>query len=992
MNKIWHTWLISLFITLLAGLVGMAAVCVAARQDEELARSQALADATDRGNAVKVAIDRALSSTYALSAMVRQGRGRLDDFETFARPLITYYPGVMSLQLAPGGVVQQIYPFKGNEKALGHNLLADPTRNKEAFIARNSGQMTLAGPFPLVQGGIGAVGRLPVFLSPDKHSAPVFWGFAIALLRFPDVLHSAGLNWLSQRGYRYSLWRQHPDTRQVQILATSEHIPPTLNDPVHYQINMPNGTWLLDVQPRDGWHNQQRIAINSLLVLVISGLLGWLAWQMVELRRRRAELALLVALRTRALEQETSDREAAEHTALSETMRQAALLQTASDGIHILDEHGRLTEYSPSFASMLGYDMEEMRQFVLADWDREIPPEQLQQLIRDSGTHGQRFESRHRRKDGSLLDVEINAKTVTIGGRPYLYASARDISERKHAEQLLRIAATAFEAQEGMVVTDCHTVILRVNGAFSRITGYTADEVVGRKISLLQSGRHDSAFYQRLWQSLQELGAWQGEIWNRRKNGEIYPEWLSISAVLGDDGSVSHYVATMSDITQRKAAEDKIKRLAFYDPLTQLPNRRLLQDRLQMALEHSLHHQQTGALLFIDLDNFKTLNDTLGHDMGDRLLQEVALRLNDCLRPGDTVARLGGDEFVVMLESLDSEAAQAAQLARGIGQQILEALARPYPMLDGMHHSTCSMGAVLFDGEASSVEELLKRADLAMYQAKAAGRNTLRFFDPEMQQAVTARAELEAALRRGLQQQEFVLYYQPQVDADGHISGAEALLRWQRPEHGLVGPVSFIPLAEESGLIVPLGEWVLHTACHQLAEWAENPATARLELAVNVSARQFHQAGFVDMVRNALRLSGAPAQRLKLELTESLLLQDVDDTIHKMNTLKQDGVCFSLDDFGTGYSSLSYIKRLPLDQLKIDQSFVRDIDSNVNDVSIIRTIVALASSMQLQVIAEGVETASQRAFLLQQHCYAFQGYLFGRPMPITDFLQLLQDR
>nr|WP_255496651.1 EAL domain-containing protein [Aquitalea sp. LB_tupeE] len=895
----------------------------------------------------------------------------------------------MSLQLAPGGVVRQIYPLKGNEKAIGHNLLADPARNKEAFMARDSGQMTLAGPFTLVQGGMGAVGRMPVFLNHERGVPPVFWGFAIALVRFPDVLQNAGLDWLPRRGYRYSLWRQHPDSHQIQVLATSEPKAVTLDDPVHYTIDMPNGTWTLDVEPRDGWRNPRHMGSNTLLVMLISGLLGWLAWQMGELRRNRAELALLVALRTRALEQETSDREAAEHAALAETMRQAALLQTASDGIHILDEEGRLTECSPSFAAMLGYSTAEMHALCLQDWDSTVSTGELQRLLHDTSGDGVRVETRHRRKDGTMIDVEVNAKPVTIAGRLYVYASARDISERKHAEQLLRIAATAFEAQEGMVVTDCHTTILRVNGAFSKITGYAADEVVGQKISLLQSGRHDAAFYQRMWQSLQELGAWQGEIWNRRKNGEVYPEWLSISAVLAEDGSVSHYVGTMSDITQRKAAEDKIKRLAFYDPLTQLPNRRLLMDRLQMALEVCQHHLRTGALLFIDLDNFKTLNDTLGHDKGDRLLQEVAQRLNGCLRPGDTVARLGGDEFVLMLEGLHSDPAQAVLQTRAIGQHILEALAQPYSMLGDLHHNTCSMGAVLFNGHDSSVEELLKRADLAMYQAKGAGRNTLRFFDPEMQEAVSARAELESALRRGLQQQEFQLYYQPQVDADGHITGAEALLRWQRPEFGLVGPASFIPLAEECGLIVPLGEWVLDTACRQLAAWAADPATAGLELAVNVSARQFHQNSFVEMVRTALMRSGAPPHRLKLELTESLLLQDVDDTVRKMKLLKQDGVCFSLDDFGTGYSSLAYIKRLPLDQLKIDQSFVRDIDSDSNDVSIIRTIVALAGSMQLQVIAEGVETASQRHFLLEQHCRAFQGYLFGRPMPVDQFMALL---
>uniref|UniRef100_A0A8W7PRF7 PAS domain-containing protein n=1 Tax=Anopheles coluzzii TaxID=1518534 RepID=A0A8W7PRF7_ANOCL len=339
----------------------MSVVYFTARQDENIARSQALADASDRGNAVRVAIDRALSSTYALGAMVRQGRGQLDEFDTFARPLIIYYPGVMSLQLAPAGVVQQIYPLKGNEKAIGHNLLADPARNKEAFMARDTGQMTLAGPFPLLQGGIGAVGRLPIFIGRDKNGKPHFWGFAIALVRFPDVLQSAGLDWLPQRGYQYRLWRRHPDTGQVQIMAGADSRSTALNDPVHYHINMPNGIWTLDVQPQDGWSNQHRIVINSTLVLLISFLLGWLAWQMLELRRHRAELALLVALRTDALAQETSDRQAAEHAALAETMRQAALLQTASDGIHILDENARLTEFSDSFASMLGQSQQDQR-------------------------------------------------------------------------------------------------------------------------------------------------------------------------------------------------------------------------------------------------------------------------------------------------------------------------------------------------------------------------------------------------------------------------------------------------------------------------------------------------------------------------------------------------------------------------------------------------------------------------------------------------------
>jgi len=803
------------------------------------------------------------------------------------------------------------------------------------------------------------------------------------------VLQHANLEWLSQHGYQYRLWRQHPDTHQVQIIASSLSDKQVLEDPVHFELRMPNGIWTLDVEPVYGWQNRPKLLSNSLLVFLISCLLGWLAKQMVELRQHRAELALLVALRTKALEQETTERHAAESVAVTEIRRQAALLQTASDGIHVLDEAGNLTEFSPSFAAMLGYEAHELQYMNVRQWDAQIAPEQMQDYIHDCIMHGRQFETRHRRKDGSLIDVEINAKGLEMAGQHYLFASSRDISERKQAEQLLRIAATAFESQEGMVVTDQDTVILQVNRSFTQITGYNSEDVVGRKISLLQSGRHDTDFYRQLWRSLQQRGSWQGEIWNRRKNGEIYPEWLSISAVQGADGSVTNFVGTMSDITLRKASEDKIKRLAFYDALTQLPNRRLLLDRLEMALILSARQHCAGALLFIDLDNFKTLNDTLGHDMGDQLLQAVAQRLNACVRESDTVARLGGDEFVVMLEGLNPLLQQAAQQTREVGQKILATLSQPYPLSDGPHHSTASLGAVLFQGQSSPVEELLKRADLAMYQAKGAGRNTMRFFDPQMQEAVTLRAEMESDLRNGLQQHEFVLYYQPQVDAAGLIKGAEALLRWKHPRHGMVSPASFIPLAEETGLIIPLGEWVLRTACQQLAQWAMHPETAALTLAVNVSARQFHQSGFVNMVLDILRETAAPTQQLKLELTESVLLQDVDDTIAKMHILKSHGVGFSLDDFGTGYSSLSYIKRLPLDQLKIDQSFVRDIDQHSRDVSIIRTIVALADSMQLQVIAEGVETVVQRDFLLQQRCKAFQGYLFGKPVSIRDFMQLL---
>ena len=440
---------------------------------------------------------------------------------------------------------------------------------------------------------------------------------------------------------------------------------------------------------------------------------------------------------------------------------------------------------------------------------------------------------------------------------------------------------------------------------------------------------------------------------------------------------------------ERMATEQEIRSLAFYDPLTHLPNRRLLLERLRHAMIGSGRTGRVGALLFIDLDNFKTLNDTLGHDMGDLLLQQVAGRLVHCIREGDTVARLGGDEFVVMLEGPWQELGDAATQTEAIGRKILGALNAPYDLAGKRHQSTSSIGVTLFEDHHHTIDELMKRADLAMYNAKTSGRNTLRFFDPHMQTVVSTRAALEDDLREGLALGQFVLYYQSQRDVSGRVTGAEVLLRWNHPRRGVVAPNDFIPLTEETGLIIPLGAWVLERACAQLAAWSSAPHTAHLSIAVNISVRQFRQPEFVDQLRAVLGASGADPRRLKLELTESLLLENVEEIIGKMQALKRQGVCFSLDDFGTGYSSLSYLKRLPLDQLKIDQSFVRDLPADSNDAAIASTILALAHHMGLNVIAEGVETEEQRAFLASIGCRAFQGYLFGRPVPLAQFHLLL---
>lgn len=457
-------------------------------------------------------------------------------------------------------------------------------------------------------------------------------------------------------------------------------------------------------------------------------------------------------------------------------------------------------------------------------------------------------------------------------------------------------------------------------------------------------------------------------------------------------GDLAFGIGALRTRAERTKAEQRIEHLAFYDPLTELPNRRLLMDRLRQAMSGSMRSQQTCALLFVDLDNFKMLNDTCGHDVGDQLLTEVARRLTTCIREGDTISRLGGDEFVVMLVGLSEHASEAAAQAKAIGEKVLSTLNQPYAIGGQVRHSTASIGATLFMGNESSVDEPLKQADIAMYQAKSAGRNTLRFFDPDMQAALAARAELEAALRQGIDQRQFVLHYQAQVRGRYNIVGAEALIRWHHPTHGLVAPDQFIPLAEETGLILPIGQWVLEEACTQLASWAHDPRYRDLHLAVNVSARQFRQEDFVDQVRNALERAGAPATHLKLELTESLVLDNITDSINKMHVLKKLGVNFSMDDFGTGYSSLSYLTRLPLHQLKIDQSFVHNLPDSQNDAVVAQAIITLANSLGLEVIAEGVETEAQRQFLDQHGCPICQGYLFSKPVPTDQFIHLLQNQ
>ena len=702
------------------------------------------------------------------------------------------------------------------------------------------------------------------------------------------------------------------------------------------------------------------------------------------------------------LQSSNAERDRIEQALRSAESRARALLENLGVGVIVMDENGIIEACNPAADEIFGHSPNEIIgrnvRMLIPESDRDRHDAALKRyretgkpLTLESGESaiiGVTTEMNALRKDGSTFPIAIKVTEVNIEERRLFLASVRDISARKRNEEDLRIAATAFETREGILITDLNHVILKVNRTFTQLTGYSMEEAVGRTPAMLKSGRHDEAFHADMWEVIHRDKYWQGEVWSRRKNGEIYPISLTTTAVTDADDRVTHYVSVFSDITLRRKSEEEIHRLAFYDPLTGLPNRSLLQDRLQQALNNSARRRKYGALLFIDLDNFKILNDTKGHNIGDLLLMEAARRLQGCVRDTDTVARLGGDEFVVMLEEMDEDGAKAAAASREIAEKLLVLMRQPFTLQEFEYHSSCSIGISLFLGNATSMDDLFKHADNAMYQAKTQGRNTICFFDPGMQAELVIRTAMAEDLRMALPNNQFRLYYQIQVNGRDAM-GAEALLRWQHPLRGLVSPVKFIPVAEESGLIVQIGEWVLKSACLQLRAWQGNPLTHHLQIAVNVSARQFRQPDFVSRVISIFEETGANPLKLKMELTESLMLENVASCIEKMQALRAIGVRFSVDDFGTGHSSLSYLKRLPLQQIKIDQGFVRDITTDPSDAAIVQTIIGMARNLGLDVIAEGVETEEQRAFLEQHGCDDYQGYLFSRPVPLEAFEDLL---
>lgn len=926
--------------------------------------------ATNHAFLIRDSLDQALTLNYSFAAMVRLGKGSTKRFDDAAKELLPYFDSVSHISLSPNGIITQVYPLQGNEKSVGFNQLEDSAQNKEAIRARDTRKLTLASPVNLVQGGLGAVARLPVFL--ENESGEYFWGFTNVIIRINRLLENANMHQLKSDAIAYQLSSIDLQTGQQQVIAINAQ--EYLIDPVEKTFDVPNGKWVLSIAPQAGWIDYWQVTSGILIALVLSMLLSYQTYLMIRLQRRKLNLQEAVANQTREV--------------MDARIQLQATLDAIPDLLFDVDLTGIIHGYHTNRLELLTVQPNE---FLGRNFREFLPPHAVDVVDKalhealQNGISSGKYYSLKLPRGMATFELSISRKTTESASGPRFVVLARDITERRMAEEELRVAATAFEAREGMMITDPDGTILRINNAFTEVTGYDAEDVIGKNPRILSSGRHDKNFYAQIWESIIQTGSWRGEIWNRRKSGEVFPEWLTITAVKNELNITTHYVSTLTDISELKQNEERIHNLAFFDPLTHLPNRRLLQDRLEHAITTSLRQHTKGALLFIDLDDFKTLNDNRGHHVGDLLLVAVAERLRDSVREQDTVARLGGDEFVVVLEGLSESREEAATQTQQVAEKIMTQLNAEYEIENQGYFNTPSIGICLFGDTTVPIDELLKQADQAMYHAKATGRNTFRFFDPEMQSTAAQRFSLQHEMRDALQQNQFQLFYQPQINVDGKVTGAEALIRWVHPERGMVSPLDFIPIAEDSGLILPLGKWIVETACKQLVNWSKDVATTDLCLAINVSARQFQQANFVDQLLEILRSTGADPHKLKLELTESMLVDNPQDIITKMDALKIHGIKFSLDDFGTGYSSLSYLKRLPINELKIDKSFVNDILTDANDAAIARMIIRLAQSMELSVIAEGVETKEQRDWLESEGCFKYQGYYFGRPVPVEKF-------
>ncbi len=821
---------------------------------------------------------------------------------------------------------------------------------------------------------------LPVF-----HTDTRLKGLVVGVINIKNFVGKA-MDW---KNYPHVVVKLFDGTSSAAITIFQSNDNRALHDPLNLTafttVNLAEHQWFLEIAPDQeflsdhySWSVWQWLAGGMVLASFMS--IGLLV-----LTGHTEKVRSEVDKRTEELNQSNIKLAASEQQFRKLVQTQSAIVWRADP------ESFRFLFVSDEAESILGYPIDKWlneadfwRQHIHED-DREAATAYCAEEIRNLRNYD--FEYRMIAADGRCVWLRDVVHLIIHGDRVTEKVGFMiDITDQKKAEEQLRLAATTFESLQGIMITDKNARILRVNRAFTEITGYSAEQVEGQSANILKSGYHDQAFYDEFWRQLQTFGKFEGEIWNRRKNGEIYPEWQTVTAVKNDANEVSHYISVFSDITEQKEAANKIHKMAFYDSLTGLPNRRLLLNRFEHALAVARRHRRYGAVIFLDLDHFKLLNDSLGHQAGDELLIQVAARLSSVLRKEDTPARLGGDEFVILLHPDLDSLTVAADHAIAAAEKIRAALNQAFFLKDYQHQISTSIGIALFPDNHESTDIILQQADTAMYRSKASGRNTISFYHPSMQEVADLRINMENDLRFAIKQTQFSLYYQPLVDSEGVVLSAEALIRWRHPSKGTLLPIDFISIAEESSLILAIGQWVLVEACCQIKAWQATGVNLP-HISINVSSRQFRQPDFVEQVRHALTSNGIAPYLLGIELTEGVMIDNINDTIAKMRALKALGVSIAMDDFGTGYSSLSYLKKLPIDILKIDRSFVRDILTDLSDAVIVETILGMAKHLGLHVIAEGVETAEQFNLLRQHECKSFQGHYFSPPLPAIQFAE-----
>ncbi|MEN3157811.1 EAL domain-containing protein [Alkalimonas sp. NCh-2] len=924
-------------------------------------------------NQLQLRFERNITAAYAIAAGINQSNQV--DFTVYASQLLNYYPDILAISLAPDGIIRQVYPPETNEALLGFDMFAHPEQSREAVQAKAAGKLQVNGPFALLQGGHGVVARLPLF----DGGKDAFWGFINVTLLLDPILDSLHQDYFADRRIHYRLWRNGTEQpqktiRQHQNLTTPQQ---------QFSIAMPDTSWQLAISYQPSWQERLPFWLELLFGLLSSLLLYGFTLLYLQLRRQHLLLSQQVAEKTSELQQTLQ--------------RYRSFIQASNTGGWEYDHNRHFLKCSQEYFSMLGrkrqhYD-QSGQENLTATWldllhpDDVTPASQafIHYLQQANGMYENQFRMRH--QDGhwvwilsrgrTLLDHDGNPTAITVG-------THIDISAQKQTEMKLRLLEQLFEqSSEGMLVTDPNHTIVLINKAFTTISGYSSAEAVGQTPKLLSSGKHNKDFYQAMQQAIQRHGNWQGEIWNRRKNGELYPEWLSISQIKDAKGQLSHYVALFSDISNYKQDQEKLNLLAHFDSLTQLPNRTLLIDRTEQAIQRAKRIGQQIAMLFIDLDRFKKINDALGHEVGDEVLVQAAKRLQAMTRSQDTLSRLSSDEFILLLPDTNQEA--AGRLAK----RILESMQSPYQFAKEPLSISASIGIAIYPNDGDNFFELNKHADIAMFKAKEDGRNKYCFFTAGMQSQFNRQLQLENALRHAIEHNQLQLVYQPQFCLHHKkLSGFEALLRWQHPELGFISPAEFIPVAEHSGLMIQLGEWVLQHAIQQQKRWYQQGYSG-LVMAINLSPVQFRQPELLTIISAQLELAKLPPHCIELEITESAMVEDAEQAIKTVDAIRHKGISIAIDDFGTGYSSLSYLKRFQLNKLKIDQSFVRELLENHEDRAIVTAIIRMAQSLGLKTIAEGVETAEHQGWLQQLGCDEIQGYHYGRPMSAAEASQFI---